>query len=143
MASPTPVAQGAYVLARRHENTVFTAGMTPRENGVLLFSGKVRHDVDIGSLAEPVALATRNAVEAARSVLRGSEDFAQLLHMVVYIACEPDFSRHSAVADLASGYLRDRFGEAGVGARTAVGVACLPGDATVEIQLVLTVTEAN
>lgn len=143
MTRTVPVAQGAYVLARRHENTIHTAGMTPRENGVLKFSGKVQTDADIGSLADAVLLATRNAVDAASSVLGGSERIGQLLHTVVYIACEPGFTRHSAVADLASHYLRERFGDAGVSARTAVGVACLPGDAPVEIQLVLTATEAK
>jgi enamine deaminase RidA (YjgF/YER057c/UK114 family) len=136
-ASPeTPVPQGRYVLARRHGDLIFTAGMTPRRNGVLILSGPIPATGSIETYREAVVLAAGNALVAARGTLTVGETISAILSLTVYIAAEVGFAAHSRLADFASAFLAEALGEAGVASRAAVGVATLPGGAPVEIQLV-------
>lgn len=134
-----PVPQGLYVPATRRGNLVFTAGMTPRNNGVLQFKGPVRASADPALQREAVELACRNALTAVQMRLAQDERITAILSMTVYIAAEAGFTAHSKLADLASEFLRAELGEWGIGSRAAVGVASLPGDAPVEIQLIAAV----
>lgn len=134
-----PVPQGAYVAAKRHGNFIFTSGMTPRRDGVLMFEGPVRADVGLETCEAAVVLATSNALAAARALLAEGEAIAAVVSLTVYIAAEAGFTRHSLLADYASRFLAEKLGPAGIGARAAVGVATLPGNAPVEIQLVAAV----
>lgn len=133
-----PIPQGDYVAAARHGGMIYTAGMTPRENGVMITEGPVR-SADIDSFRDAVVLACANALRAAEATLRDGEQIAAILSMTVYIAAEPGFTLHSKLADHASGWLRERLGDRGICSRCAVGVASLPGNAPVEIQLVAAV----
>lgn len=140
-ASSNPLPQGNYVLARRHQSLVFTAGMTPRREGKLVATGKVSAERPVESYRNIVELACANALAATRGVLRNHEQLVFVLSLTVYIATEDDFEKHSQVADFASDYLYRELGEAGIGSRVALGVATLPGNAPVEIQLVGVVGE--
>ena len=131
-----PVPQGNYSPASRHGDLIFTAGMTPRRGGVLISLGKVSADLPPQAYREAVVQACRNALGAARAMLGPEEDLYCILSMTVFIAAEDGYSKHSQVADLASDFLQDEFGERGRCSRCAVGVATLPGNAPVEIQLV-------
>ncbi|WP_104494005.1 MULTISPECIES: RidA family protein [Paracoccus] len=133
---PQPVPQGDYVPARRHGTLIFTSGMTPRRDGVLLHHGPVRADAPVDDYRDAVRLACGNALAAAHGMLAPGESLAAILSLTVYVAAEPGFAAHSRIADLASAYLREELGDAGIGSRAAVGVASLPGNAPVEIQLV-------
>lgn len=138
-AHPQPVPQGDYIPARRHGALIFTSGMTPRRDGVLLHHGPVRADAPVEDHRDAVRLACGNALAAARAMLAPGESLAAILGLTVYVAAEPGFTAHSRIADLASAYLREELGDAGIGSRAAVGVASLPGNAPVEIQLVAAV----
>lgn len=138
-ASRQPVPQGDYIPARRHGDLIFTSGMTPRRDGVLQHHGPVRKHVPLDDYRAAVHLASGNALNAARGLLDANETISAILSLTVYIAAEPGFEAHSKLADFASGYLREALGPQGIGARAAVGVATLPGNAPVEIQLVATV----
>ena len=131
-----PVPQGLYVTARRHGGFVFTAGMTPRRNGVLVSQGPVRMADALETHRDAVVLACANALAAARGVIGAGEDIAAVVSLTVYVAAESGFTAHSALADFASHYLHAELGARGIGARAAVGVATLPGNAPVEVQLV-------
>ena len=131
-----PTTQGDYVLAARDGNLIFTSGMTPRREGVLTLSGAVRADVPLETYRDAVVLACGNALAAARSVLKGDERIRAVLSLTVYVAAEPGFTAHTRLADFASAFLRSELGADGIGSRAAIGVATLPGDAPVEIQLV-------
>lgn len=133
-----PVPQGAYVPARRHGDMIFTSGMTPRLDGVLLFTGPVRVAAEPEDYREAVELACANALNAARLKLADGERIASILKLTVYIAAEQGFVAHSRIADLASLFLEREIGPEGIGCRTAVGVATLPGDAPLEIEMVAT-----
>ncbi|MDP3336198.1 MAG: RidA family protein, partial [Rhodoferax sp.] len=73
---------------------------------------------------------------AARLMLAPHERVAGVLSLAVYIAAEPEFTAHARLADFASAYLQGEIGDDGIGCRAAIGVASLPGNAPVEIQLV-------
>ena len=136
-AALPPVPQGNYRPATRFGDFVFTSGMTPRVNGELRFTGVVRAAEPVESWKEAVVLACRNALTAARGMLQPNEHVAGVPSLTVFIAAEAGFIRHSRLADFASDFLRAELGECGIGSRAAVGVATLPGNAPVEIQLTL------
>ena len=131
-----PVPQGNYVPATRFENLIFTAGMTPRINGVLMQEGKIGADVPVETYRDAVRQAAKNALTAARNKLTEGERIVQLLSVTVYVNGVEQFTKHSKIADLASEYFCEELGEAGIGSRAAVGVATLPGNAPVEISIV-------
>lgn len=137
MTGAQPVPQGDYVAATRHGDLIHTAGMTPRRAGQLLFTGPVRADAPLEDYRDAVVLACQNALTAARAMLEPGETIARVLSMTVYIATGPGFTAHSRLADFASALLREELGESGRSARAAIGVATLPGNAPVEIQLVV------
>ena len=85
--------------------------------------------------AEPAALQA-NALTAARNCLAEGERIAQILSLTVYVNAAPDYTTHAKIGDVASEYLFEQLGDAGIGPRAAIGVATLPGGAPVEIQLV-------
>jgi enamine deaminase RidA (YjgF/YER057c/UK114 family) len=130
-----PSPQGDYVAAKRHGGLIYTAGMTPRESGRMMFEGPV-HSGAIEAHREAVRLACANALRAAEDRLEVGEEIAAVLTMTVYVWAEEGFGAHSKVADFASAYLRERLGDRGICSRCAIGVAGLPGNAPVEIQLV-------
>lgn len=134
-----PVPQGDYVSAKRQGGLIFSSGMTPRKNGALMFKGRVRADVPLEDYKDAVVLACGNALAAVRGTLGEGEQIASILGLTVYMCAEPDFSAHSRLADFASQYLRSQLGPDMTCSRIAVGVATLPGDAPVEIQLVAAV----
>ena len=130
-----PIPQGKYVPAKRFGNIVATAGMTPRDHGVLMRSGKIRCDEDPADYRDAVRLAAGNALIAAQNTLAEGERIETILTITVYINAEEGFTKQSKIADHASDFYCEQLGDAGVGARAAVGVGSLPGDAPVEISI--------
>lgn len=135
-----PVPQGKYVPATRSGNLIFTAGMTSRKNGVLILSGRVKAGEPLETYREAVNQATGNALTAALNKLDEGERIAQVLSLSVYVNAEDGFTVHSKLADFATEFLCEKLGDAGIAARAALGVASLPGDAPVEIQIVCAVS---
>lgn len=134
-----PIPQGKYIPANRYGNIIYSAGMTPRENGRLIMAGKVSAANDIEHYKAAVILAASNALVAVESMVGAQEQLVKILTMTVYINAEPDYVDHAKLADFASEFLCDKLGEAGVVSRAAIGVASLPSNAPVEIQLVAAV----
>lgn len=134
--STNPIPQGNYIPAVRHENLIFTAGMTPRDNGVLLRTGKVKLDDNIEDYRDAVRQAAKNTLTAARNQLKENEIITQLLSITVYVNAEEGYTKQAKFADLASEYFCEELDTAGIGCRASVGVASLPGDAPCEIQII-------
>ena len=130
-----PIPQGKYKPAVRFGNLIYTAGMTPRKDGVLIYSGKVRADEPLETYKAAIEQAAANALTAARNCLQEGERIAQILSLMVYVNAESDYVTHAKVGDVVSNYLFDQLGEAGIGPRAAIGVATLPGNAPVEVQI--------
>jgi enamine deaminase RidA (YjgF/YER057c/UK114 family) len=130
--------QGDYVPAVVHGGLVWTAGMTPRRAGELVVRGVVGADVDLATAREAAGLATGNALTAIAEAV-GDLAGVRALKLTVFVAAVDGFTQHPAVADGASAVLRERLGERGVVARSAVGVRTLPSGAPVEVELVAAV----
>jgi enamine deaminase RidA (YjgF/YER057c/UK114 family) len=120
----------------RYGDLIFTAGMTPRRDGVLLYQGPVTAGADPEQYRDALVLSCANAMAAARTQVLEGETLAKVLSMTVYIAAESNFVAHSKLADFASEFLEAELGENGICARAAVGVATLPGNAVVEVQII-------
>ena len=123
-----------------HRGIAYTAGMTPRRYGELVVSGVVGRDLDIAAAREAAGLAAGNAVTAVVEAV-GLPAIVRCLKMTVFIAAVDGFTAHSTVADGASTVLRERLGERGIVARSAVGVRTLPSGAPVEVELVVAVDD--
>lgn len=131
--------QGAYLPAVVYGGLAWTAGMTPRRYGELVVQGIVGRDLDMAAAREAAAIAADNAVTALAEAV-GLAGIDRVVKMTVFIAAVDGFTAHSAVADGASRMLRERLGERGAVARSAVGVRTLPSGAPVEVELVAAVT---
>lgn len=138
-----PIPQGKYIPATRYENIIFTAGMTPRSNGVLIRSGKVKIEDNIEDYRDVVRQAAQNALTAAQNKLNEGEAIKQLLSFTVYVNAEEGYTKHPKFADQASDYFCEVLGESGVGCRATVGVASLPSDAPCEIQIIVAAGKAE
>ncbi len=134
MANPIP--QGKYSPATRFGDVIFTAGMTPRDNGVLIKTGKVGMDDDLEEYKAAVRQAAKNTLVAAKNKLAEGEKIVQIMSITVYVNSPEGYTKHSKLADFASEYYCEELGDAGAGSRAAVGVVSLPGDAPVEISII-------
>ena len=128
----------AYVPARRSGAYVYTSGQLPLRDGALLATGKVGAEVAAEQAAQCAQQAALNAIAAVASQVDLS-DVVAVVKVVVYVASAPDFTGHPAVANGASELLGKVFGDAGHHARSAVGVAALPLDAPVEVEILVEV----
>ena len=129
----------AYVPAVRTGNLVFTAGQLPRRGGELVATGKVGGEVTPEVAAEAAAACALNALAALKGEIGELSAVRRVVKVVVFVASTPDFTGQPAVANGASELLGTVFGDAGVHARSAVGVAALPLDVPVEVEVVVEV----
>ena len=130
----TPLA--AYVPAVRIGDQVWTSGQLPLVAGALTHSGKVGAGVTPEQAIE-ARTAALNGLAAAAALAGGLDQVRAVLKVVVYVACDPSFTAQPQVANGASELLGAVFGDAGRHARSAVGVAALPLDAPVEVELIV------
>jgi enamine deaminase RidA (YjgF/YER057c/UK114 family) len=137
-----PVA--AYVPALRDGNLIFTSGQLPMVSGALVQTGKVGDGhglvpaADAKQLAETCAL---NAIAAVKSVIGDLDKVTRVVKVVGFVASDPTFTGQPGVINGASELLGKAFGDAGVHARSAVGVAVLPLDAPVEVEIIVSVQD--
>ncbi|PVG82395.1 LysR family transcriptional regulator [Nocardioides gansuensis] len=129
----------AYVPAVRSGNLVFTAGQLPARDGEMLAVGKVGAEVTEEQAYECARQAALNALAAIRAEIGSLDDIKRVVKAVVFVASTPDFTAQPKVANGASEFLGEVFGDAGRHARSAVGVPVLPLDVPVEVELVVEV----
>ena len=134
---PSPVA--AYVPAVVSQDLVFTSGQLPMKNGELLVTGKVGGEVSVDEAVACAEQCALNAIAAVKSMVGDLDRVAQVVKVVAFVASTPDFTGQPGVANGASELLGKVFGDAGVHARSAVGVPVLPLDAPVEVEIVVRV----
>jgi enamine deaminase RidA (YjgF/YER057c/UK114 family) len=121
---------GAYVPAVQSGNLVFTAGQIPLVEGKLIATGKVGKEISVEEAKSIARVCALNAVAAIKGVVGD-------LDRVKKVASAPEFTQQPAVINGASELLEQIFGDSGIHARSAVGVAVLPLDAPVEVELVV------
>ena len=132
-----PVA--VYVPAVRSGNQVFTSGQLPMRAGELISTGTVGKDVtpeEAYACAQQCAL---NAIAAVKSIVGDLSNVKRVVKVVGFVASTPDFTGQPGVVNGASELLGKVFGDAGVHARSAVGVAALPLGAPVEVEILVEV----
>ena len=128
----------SYVAAVRSGNLVYTSGQLPTRAGTLARAGKVGVAVTPEEGKELARICTLNALAAIHSLV-GIDSVTQVVKVVGFVASGPGFNGQPGVVNGASDLLADVFGDSGVHARSAVGVAELPLDAPVEVELVVEV----
>jgi len=128
---------GAYVPAVMSGNLVFTAGQIPLVEGKLAATGKVGKDLSAEQAREIARICALNAVAAVKSVIGDLDRVKKIVKVVGFVASDPEFSQQPAVVNGASELLEQIFGDKGIHARSAVGVAVLPLDAPVEVELIV------
>ena len=134
-----PVA--AYVPAVRSGNHVYTAGQLPMREGALMATGKVGETVSPDEAYVCARQCALNAIAAIRSVA-GDLANVRIVKVVAFVASTPDFTGQPGVANGASELFGDVFGDAGIHARSAVGVPVLPLDSPVEVEVVAEIMAA-
>lgn len=133
---PRPVALGKYVPAVRAGSLVFTSGQLPMRDGALMAVGTVGAEVDVETAKACAQQAALNALAAASGVC-DLDSVVAVVKLTGYVASAAGFGSQPAVVDGASEVLLAAFGDAGRHARAAVGVASLPMNAPVEVEIVL------
>lgn len=132
-----PVA--AYVPAVRSGAYVYTSGQLPMVDGKLAATGKVGAEIDPDTAKDLARTCGLNALAAVRAELGALSAVKRIVKVVGFVASTPDFTGQPAVVNGVSELLGEVFGEAGVHARSAVGVSALPLDAPVEVELIVEV----
>ncbi len=127
----------AYQPAVLSGSYVHTSGQLPMVNGTLQGTGKVGAEVDAERAKELAATCALNALAAVKSVVGDLDRIARVVKVVGFVASAPDFTGQPGVINGASELLGQVFGDAGVHARSAVGVAVLPLNAPVEVEMVV------
>ncbi|OBK11077.1 RidA family protein [Mycobacterium asiaticum] len=139
IALPEVVAPlAAYVPAVRTGNLVFTAGQLPFEAGNLAHTGKVGDEVTPEQGKALARVCALNALAAVDSLV-GLDSVTQVVKVVGFVASAAGFHGQPGIINGASNLLAEVFGDRGAHARSAVGVAELPLDAPVEVELIVEV----
>jgi len=133
---PVAAPLAAYVPAVRSGQHVYTAGQLPLADGKLLMTGRVGAQVSVEEAAALARTCALNALAAVASVTGGLSAVTRIVKIVGYVASDPSFTGQPLVVNGASELMLEVFGDAGRHARSAVGVAVLPLDAPVEIELI-------
>jgi enamine deaminase RidA (YjgF/YER057c/UK114 family) len=134
---PKPVA--AYIPAKLSGNLIFTSGQLPMVDGKLISVGLLGQDVEMEEANKAARICTLNALAAIKELIGDLDRIKQIVRVVGYVASAPTFTQQPAVVNGASDLLLEIFGEKGKHARSAVGMAVLPLNASIEIELTVEV----
>jgi enamine deaminase RidA (YjgF/YER057c/UK114 family) len=137
--APKPIA--AYVPFVRSGNMVFTSGQIAVEGGEVKFKGKIGSDLTPDQGYQASRLCAINTLSVLKSAIGSLDKVEQIIKVVVFINSAAGFTAQAAVANGASEFYQQVFGEAGRHARSAVGVAELPLDTAVEVEIVARIAQ--
>ena len=132
-----PVA--AYVPALRTGNYVFTSGQVPMRAGELMYRGKLGGEITPEEGVECAQQCALNAIAAVKAEIGDLDLVKRIVKVAAFVASTPDFTDQPAIANGASHLFGEAFGDAGVHARSAVGVSVLPLDSPVEVEIIVEV----
>lgn len=134
---PTPL--GNYLPAVRVDNLLILSGVLPIRGNRLAYTGRVGQELTTEQGYEAARTAAINALSVIKSELGSLNNVERVLRLVGYVASGEGFTQQSRVVDGASDLLVEVFGENGKHARVAVGVAWLPANSPVELELMVLV----
>lgn len=128
-----------YVPVAVHCGTAYVSGQLPKIDGDVRCAGKVGAEVSAQEAAEAARICVLQALACLKAAIGDLRHVQRILKVTGFVASAPGFNRQPEVVDAASRLLTDLFGEAGRHARSAVGVAELPRNAPVEIEMIVAV----
>ena len=135
---PTPPKPaGSYIPVVTSGNLVFVSGQIPMQDGKVIFTGKVPTDKSIEQAQEAAKLCAINLLAQLKANLGSLDKITKILRVSGFVNCTPDFSEHPKVINAASDLFYEIFGEMAKHSRIAVGVANLPLNSTVEIDMIV------
>ena len=134
-AAPKPLA--SYIPAVKAGNLVFTAGQLPIKDGSLAFKGKLGKDLNEDEGKKAAQLCALNCLSVIRNEIESLDKIDRVIKLTVFVNSADGFINHPQVANGASDLIREIFGENGKHVRSAVGVAELPLNAPVEIDMIV------
>ncbi len=138
-AVAAPVA--SYVPAVRVDSMVYTSGQLPMVDGALVATGQLGAEIDLDRGVELTRTCLLNALAAAADLAGGIDHITRIVKVVIFVSSTADFHQQPEVANGASDLVLQIFGDAGRHARRAVGVAVLPRNAPVEVELICQVAD--
>lgn len=131
-----PAPAGSYVPAVRSGALIFTAGQLPFEEGKIRLTGKVGDAVSVEEARVSARLCALNALAALAKEAGSLDEISRIVKVTGYVASGEGFTEQPQVLNGASEFFGEVFGEAGIHARSAVGVAELPLNAPVEVEVI-------
>ncbi len=135
--APKPAA--VYVPAVRVGDIIYVSGQTPKEDNELLYKGKLGKDFTVDEGYEAARICILRALSAVEAEIENLDKIKRIVKLTGYVNSTDDFEEQSKVINGASELLEEIFGEKGKHARVAVGTNSLPGNAAVEIELIVQV----
>ena len=136
--APKPLA--AYIPAQQTGNLIFTSGQLPFKEGKLIAEGKVGGNITEETAIECARQCAVNCLSAIKSVIGDLEKIEQVVKVFVFVNSAAGFSAQPKIANGASEFLVQVFGEKGKHARSAVGVSELPMNAPIEIEMIVRIS---
>lgn len=136
---PVPKPVAAYVPFVRHRDMILLSGQIPVRDGKVMYTGQAGFEQKLEDAQAAAKLCALNAIAVAAEAAGGVDNLERVLKVVVYVASHEDFTDQHLVANGASQFIVDVFGESGRHARAAVGVAELPLNSTVEVDVTFAV----
>lgn len=134
-----PVAK--YVPAVVSGDLVFTSGQLPMRSGELIATGKVGGEVGVEDAVACAQQCALNAIAAIKALIGDLDKVERVVKVVGFVASDPAFTGQPGVINGASELFGKAFGDRGIHARSAVGVAALPLDAPVEVEVIVHVAD--
>jgi len=134
-----PPAGGIYKPVKQTGNCLYVSGQGPTKSGVPVITGKAGAERTVEEAQEAARMCVLNGLSVLHNYLGDLNKIKGIVKILAFVQSAPGFNLQPKVVDGASALLRDIWGEAGVGARSAIGVNELPGNITVEIEFVFEV----
>jgi enamine deaminase RidA (YjgF/YER057c/UK114 family) len=135
---PLPPKPGAiYVAAVKCDDYIYVSGQTPKDGAHLLYKGKLGRDITTKEGYEASKICILRSISAIKDIILDLDQIERIVKVTGFVNSSEDFTEQSLVIDGASELLEQIFGEAGKHARSAIGVNSLPGNAAVEIELIV------
>ncbi len=134
---PKPLA--SYIPVTKSGKLVFTAGQIPITDGTLKFAGKVGKDLTVEEGMKAAELCAVNCLNVIKSEIGSLENIEKIVKVTVFVNSPPGFTEQPKVANGASDFLVNIFGDKGKHVRSAVGVNELPINSAVEVEMIVEV----
>ena len=131
---------GNYTSTVQHGDVIYVSGQVPRVGSTVVVTGRAGAEVSLTQAQLGAKVCAMRALALLRQNLGSLDRIQQVMRVTVYTQSASDFTQQSEVADAASEVLHTVLGAAGIHTRTSVGVAQLPKNATVEVDLIAAVT---